>query len=128
MERLTTRHCGVAVIKDKSKFKEAMEKLAAYEEAEEQKLKYKPGEMVWCIEEIGFGNEVEISGYLFMAMCGEFVITCAEDSIYENNFEEQLKAMQFESSDFDGVSVNIHHKENVFNDIKEAEQAAAEME
>lgn len=35
MERLTTRHCGVAVIKDKNKLKEAMEKLAAYEDAEQ---------------------------------------------------------------------------------------------
>lgn len=35
MERLTTRHNGVAVIKDKSKHKEAMEKLAKYEELEE---------------------------------------------------------------------------------------------
>lgn len=35
MERLTTRHNGVAVIKDKSKHKEAMEKLARYEELEE---------------------------------------------------------------------------------------------
>ncbi len=34
MERLTTRHCGVAVIKDKSLLKEAMEKLAKYEEME----------------------------------------------------------------------------------------------
>ena len=33
MERLTTRHNGVAVIRDKSKHKEAMEKLARYEEA-----------------------------------------------------------------------------------------------
>ena len=32
MERLTTRHNGVAVIKDKSRHKEAMEKLARYEE------------------------------------------------------------------------------------------------
>lgn len=40
MERLTTRHNGVAVIKDKSKHKEAMERLARYEELEEQgKLK-----------------------------------------------------------------------------------------
>ena len=38
MERLTTRHNGVAVIKDKSKHKEAMEKLARYEELEEQGL------------------------------------------------------------------------------------------
>lgn len=32
MERLTTRHDGIAVIKDKSKIKEAMELLARYEE------------------------------------------------------------------------------------------------
>ena len=36
MERLTTRHNGVAVIKDKTKLKDAMEKLAAYEEVEEE--------------------------------------------------------------------------------------------
>ena len=36
MERLTTRHSGVAVIKDKSKHKEAMEKLARMEEIEEE--------------------------------------------------------------------------------------------
>lgn len=35
MERFTEYHCGVAVIKDKSKLKEAMEKLAGYEDAEE---------------------------------------------------------------------------------------------
>lgn len=39
MERLTERHCGVAVIKNKSKLKEAMEKLAEYEEAEDQKVR-----------------------------------------------------------------------------------------
>ena len=39
MERLTERHCGVAVVKDKSKLKEAMEKLAAYEEAGEKNIK-----------------------------------------------------------------------------------------
>ena len=38
MERLTTRHNGVAVIKDKSKHKEAMEKLAHLEDLEEQGL------------------------------------------------------------------------------------------
>ena len=36
MERLTTRHSGVAVIKDKSKHKEAMEKLARMEDYEEE--------------------------------------------------------------------------------------------
>ena len=51
MERLTTRHNGVAVIRDKSKLKEAMGKLAGYEEAEEQglllKLPCKVGDTFW---------------------------------------------------------------------------------
>ena len=34
-ERLTTYHCGKAVIKDKNKLSEAMEKLAEFEEKEE---------------------------------------------------------------------------------------------
>lgn len=45
MSRLTTRHCGVAVIKDKNKLKEAMEKLAAYEEQEEQMIR--PGDTIY---------------------------------------------------------------------------------
>lgn len=47
MERLTERHCGVAVIKDKNKLKEAMEKLAAYEEAEEQHIE--PGNTIYIV-------------------------------------------------------------------------------
>ena len=35
--RLTERHCGVAVIKDKTKHKQAMDKLAKYEDEEEKK-------------------------------------------------------------------------------------------
>ena len=38
MDRLTEYHCGVAVIKDKNKLKEAMAKLARYEDAEEAGL------------------------------------------------------------------------------------------
>lgn len=36
MERYTEYHCGVAVIKNKELLKEAMAKLAAYEDAEEE--------------------------------------------------------------------------------------------
>lgn len=35
MERFTEYHCGVAVIKNKERLKDAMAKLAAYEDAEE---------------------------------------------------------------------------------------------
>ena len=38
MERYTEYHNGIAVIRDKSKLKEAMQKLARYEELEEQGL------------------------------------------------------------------------------------------
>ena len=38
MERLTEYHCRVAVIKDKNKLKDAMQKLANYEDLEEQGL------------------------------------------------------------------------------------------
>lgn len=37
--RYTERHCGVAVIKDKSLLPQAMEKLARYEDEEEQDMK-----------------------------------------------------------------------------------------
>ena len=43
-ERLTTYHCGKAVIKDKNKLSEAMEKLAEFEEKE------KCGEWIDAIE------------------------------------------------------------------------------
>lgn len=39
MERLTEYHGGIAVIRDKSKHKEAMEVLAKYEDTEERKRK-----------------------------------------------------------------------------------------
>lgn len=122
MERLTTRHCGVAVIKNKSKLKEAMEKLAAYEDAEDKKVRCKPGDMIWHIE------CDQYYGTLFMAECGDYIISCSEELLYENNFERQLEEMCFESLDFDGVSVYIHAKENVFFDKEEAEQALARME
>lgn len=65
MERLTTRHNGVAVIRDKSKHKEAMEKLAQYEEQEEQGLLLKKEDAVdegylydWYIHSVSNGEPV----------------------------------------------------------------------
>lgn len=55
MERLTEYHCGVAVIKDKSKLKDAMQKLAHYEDLEEQGCKV--GDVVWT--KYGYSFEVE---------------------------------------------------------------------
>lgn len=53
MERLTTRHNGVAVIRDKSKHKEAMEKLARYEDIEDSL-----NNTVYSIEHTGKGADI----------------------------------------------------------------------
>lgn len=64
MERLTTRHSGVAVIKGK-RFSEAARKLAVYEDAEEQKaLKEQvnnlsfPCKLEYMIDDIFSHNEI----------------------------------------------------------------------
>ena len=53
MERLTEYHNGVAVIRDKALLKDAMRKLAGYEDLEEQglllKLPCKVGTQVWTV-------------------------------------------------------------------------------
>lgn len=116
MERLTTRHCGVAVIKDKTKLKEAMEKLATYEDAEEQKSQCKPGDRIWCIE--GSDGD-EVGGYLFMSTCGEYVIA-TPSYVLCDNFNAQLLEMSEESLEFDGVEVRIFEKEAVYTTKEEA--------
>lgn len=53
MSRLTEYHCGAAVIKDKNRLKDAMQKLANYEDLEEQglllKLPCKVGDTVYIL-------------------------------------------------------------------------------
>lgn len=51
MERYTEYHCGVAVIKNKELLKEAMAKLASYEDAKEEgRLKVLPEDKFELIE------------------------------------------------------------------------------
>lgn len=69
MERLTIRHCGVAVIKDKSKLKEAMEKLAAYEDAEEKAIKTN-GDCIRSMSDEGLA---------------EFIMKNCDNPLHENN-------------------------------------------
>lgn len=102
-------------------------KLGEYEDLEEQglllRLPCKVGDTVWCIEE--FEDGFEYSGYKFMAMCGEFVIVTPK---YSNcDFKEQLHEMERESREWEGISVDMFKKENVFLTKEEAEQALERM-
>ena len=71
MRRLTERHCGVAVVKNKSKLKEAMEKLAEYEEAEDQGLLLKLPCKV--------GDECYVSNATFKRVFEVYCISISKD-------------------------------------------------
>lgn len=102
------------------------EKLKYYEDLEERglllKLPCRVGDVVYCAE-----NKEEYSGFLFMTMCGDFVIVTSSYA-GRSDFEDQLYEMEEESMEDDGVSVNIFHKDKVFLTQAEAEKALAEME
>jgi hypothetical protein len=104
----------------------AWSKLAYYENLEEQglllRLPCKVGDTVWCVEEDDY------CGSLFMAMCGDYVITCSRYVHLEDEFEEQLEEMSYESADDFGVKVFMHHKKDVFLTREEAEAKLKETE
>lgn len=123
--RYTERHSGVAVIKDKSKHKEAMEKLAEYEEYEEQgllkKQLYKEGQLVWCVD------EYEYSGLLFVGTCGEYVMVVPEFVHCATDFDRQLEEMCEESQEDLTSDIKIYHKDRVYLTRTEAQAALEKM-
>lgn len=88
MSRLTEYHCGVAVIKDKKRLKDAMHKLANYEDLEEQSLLWKlpcaVGTKVYflnrCCGDGDSGYEIAsgIFSYSWMDFPRDFYLTKAE--------------------------------------------------
>lgn len=104
-------------------------KLQHYENlAEDGKLleqPYKPGAWVYCIE--GDDDDAEVSGYLFFATCGDYVIVGVEYFHHHEHFESQLEEMA-EESQLDDVDVRIFHKSKVFLSSEEAAAALNEFE
>lgn len=105
-----------------------LEKLADYEDLEEQgkliRLPCKVGEDVWCLEE--YEDGFDCSGYIFLAMCGEYCITSAH-YMHLENLEEQLEEMVDDCENWGHTDLNIIHKSRVFLTREEAEQALAKM-
>lgn len=84
MERLTERHSGIAVIRDKNRHKEAMEVLAKYEETgltteqvqelKEKNIPKKPikhGMKFAPIYECPVCGSIDVYGQLFCDECGQ---------------------------------------------------------
>lgn len=130
MERLTTRHNGVAVIKDKSKHKEAMEKLARYEELEEQglllKLPCKVGDRTYQV--VTKHERVKRGGCTCCTTACGSNCNCdyfTEDGTCTNltgNSKYQIISRGFKLEDF------YEFGKTVFLTKAEAEKALAEME
>ena len=82
---------------------------------------FEVGQWIWGIAvESDNYDEADVSGYLFMAECGNYVICCAEDMSYEDDFKAQLDEMYKESLDWDGVSMNLLRKDLCFATKNEA--------
>lgn len=134
MERLTVPHkkledgrTAMPIVDGRAVKEHAMDiywRLKEYEDLEDKGLLvkqfFKAGEEVWCLE------EDEYSGYLFMAMCRDYVIV-ASHYAHCLSFESQLIEMSKESYDDYGVTVEIFHKNRVFKTKKEAERALMQL-
>ena len=78
-----------------------------------------PGDWVYCINEEDNG-EFDYCGYLFMAICDNYIIVCCEDDDAEDNFKEQIRKMSEESAEYQGIEVYIYPAEKVFTTKSEA--------
>ena len=137
MSRLTRRaENGTAVyatpsgepVKWENNRREVLQKLADYEDLEEQglllKLPCKVGDTVWVVD-----KELDCyEGYQFMTTCGEYVMVATEYAHCAGNFQKQLDEMAEESYDCFGVSIEIFHRDTVFLTKEEAEQELKRME
>lgn len=96
--KLTERHAGVAVFKDKRNLKEAAEKLARYEELEEQRLLLrlpcKVSDTVYIIEEYGIRKsivtEITIDEDIIFIMISDGFQTGSSSSFIVSDFGEEV--------------------------------------
>lgn len=89
---------------------------------------FKVGQLIYGIEvlEDDFEN-AEVSGYLFMAECGNYIICCSNYVHHEGDFNSQLGEMYEESINEYGVEVNMLRKEYVFETCNQAKDMLNEV-
>lgn len=89
---------------------------------------FKVGQWIYTIEvEEDCWDEAEVTGLLFMAECGSYIIACAEEAHLEDDFESQLEEMCNESAEWQGVSVYLLRKDLCFETQNQAEDYLIEM-
>ena len=89
---------------------------------------FKPGQWIYGIEvEEDYYDEAEVSGYLFMAECGEYIICCSEYMHHEDDFKSQLNEMYEESIENQGTDVYLLRKDLCFATENEANDYLDEL-
>ena len=82
---------------------------------------FKVGQWIYAIEvEEDYWEDAEVSGFLFMAECGNYIIACSEYVHWEDDFESQLEEMCNESFEDQGVAVYLLRKDLCFETENQA--------
>lgn len=90
---------------------------------------YKTGQWIYGIEVLeNYFDEAEVSGYLYMGECENYIICCSEYAHHENDFKSQLIEMYEKSICEWGVSLNILKKEFVFDTCEKAKNRLEELQ
>ena len=83
---------------------------------------YKMGQLIYGVEfDIANIEHAEVSGYLFMSECGDYILCSSEYVDCSGNFKRQLKEMYLESVNNYGVEIHMLHKKWTFPTIEEAD-------
>ena len=83
---------------------------------------YKMGQLIYGVEfDIANIEHAEVSGYLFMLECGDYILCSSEYVDCSGNFKRQLKEMYLESVNNYGVEIHMLHKKWTFPTIEEAD-------
>lgn len=86
--------------------------------------KFNTGDTVWILGgDEDDSDELDYSGYIFMATCGDYVIVTTEYAHCNGDFQRQLVEMAMESYDSYGVDVEIFHKRKVYKTIEDVKRA-----
>lgn len=86
--------------------------------------RFNVGDTVWILQgNKDDGDELDYSGYIFMATCGDYVIVTSEYIRCNGNFQRQLVEMADESYENYGVEVEIFHKRKVFKTVEDVKKA-----
>ena len=90
---------------------------------------FKAGQRIWVIEaEENCWDEAEITGLLFMAECGDYILACSEYAHLEDDFESQLEEMCNESAEWEGVSIRLLRKALCFATKNQANDMLIELQ